>query len=55
MQPNVQYPEPPLLFHNQRNGHFENASNDVGPDLVHPLVARGAAYADFDHEGTSTS
>lgn len=51
IQPKVQYREPPLLFRNQRNGHFENVSNDVGPDFVHPIVARGAAYADFDHDG----
>lgn len=51
IQPNVQYPEAPLLFHNQGHGQFENASNSVGPDFTHPLVARGAAYADFDHDG----
>ena len=26
-------------------------SNQVGSDFAHPLVARGAAYADFDHDG----
>lgn len=51
IQPKVQYREPPLLFHNQRNGHFENVSNDVGPDFARPILARGSAYADFDHDG----
>lgn len=51
IQPKVQYREPPLLFHNQRNGHFENVSSEVGADFIRPMVARGAAYADFDHDG----
>jgi hypothetical protein len=51
IQPKVQYREPPLLFHNQGHGRFENVSNDVGPDFRRPIVARGAAYADFDHDG----
>ena len=49
-QPNLQYAQPPLLFHNIK-GRFENASNSVGPDFSHPIVGRGAAYADFDHDG----
>lgn len=49
-QPNLQYAQPPLLFHNVK-GHFENASNSVGPDFTEPIVGRGAAYADFDHDG----
>jgi enediyne biosynthesis protein E4 len=51
IQPKIAYREPPLLFHNVGNGHFENVSSDVGPDFRHPLIARGAAYADFDHDG----
>lgn len=51
IQPKVQYREAPLLFHNQGNGHFENVSGDMGPDFQHAIVARGAAYADFDHDG----
>lgn len=51
IQPKVQYREAPLLFRNEGNGHFENVSNDVGPDFVHPILARGAAYADYDHDG----
>lgn len=49
-QPNLEYAQPPLLFHNVR-GNFENASSTVGPDFSRPLVGRGAAYADFDHDG----
>ncbi|MBV9300690.1 MAG: CRTAC1 family protein [Acidobacteriaceae bacterium] len=51
IQPKVVYREPPLLFRNRGNEHFENVSNDVGPDFQHPIVARGAAYADYDHDG----
>jgi hypothetical protein len=51
IQPKVQYREPPLLFHNQGSGKFENISDSVGPDFRRPLLARGAAYADFDHDG----
>jgi hypothetical protein len=47
----VQYKEPPLLFHNLGKKRFENASNSVGPDFSRPLVARGAAFADFDRDG----
>ncbi len=49
-QPNLEYAEPPLLFRNTGHG-FENASNSVGPDFKRPIVGRGAAYADFDHDG----
>lgn len=51
VQTKITYREAPLLFRNQGNGHFENVSNDVGPDFRKQMVARGAAYADFDHDG----
>lgn len=51
IQPKVAYKEAPLLFRNQGHGHFENVSGTVGPDFRKPVVARGAAYADFDHDG----
>lgn len=51
VQPKIRFKEPPLLFHNLGGGRFEDASGKVGPDLERPLVARGAAYADFDHDG----
>jgi hypothetical protein len=51
VQPKVQYREPPLMFRNQGNGKFVNMSNDMGADFAHPIVARGAAYADYDHDG----
>ena len=49
-QPNLQYAQSPLLFRNAGN-HFENATGSVGPDFSRPIVGRGAAYADYDHDG----
>jgi hypothetical protein len=51
VQPKVQYKQPPLLFHNVGKGRFDDASKSVGAELQRPVVARGAAYADFDHDG----
>ena len=51
VQPKVKYPQPPLLFRNTGKGQFENVSASLGADLNRAIVARGAAYADFDHDG----
>lgn len=51
IQPKVRYKEAPLLFHNLGNGHFQDVSASVGADFEKPIVALGAAYADFDHDG----
>ena len=51
VQPKVLFKEPPLLFHNLGKGRFENASASVGDQFTRPIVARGAAYADFDRDG----
>jgi enediyne biosynthesis protein E4 len=51
VMPKISYREAPLLFHNEGNGHFDNVSNDLGADFRQPIVARGAAYADYDHDG----
>ncbi len=51
VQPKIKYAEPPLLFHNLGSKKFANVSNEVGPDFMKPLVARGAIYGDFDHDG----
>ena len=51
IQPKVQFKEPPLLFHNLGKGTFENASATVGAQFTRPMVARGAAYADYDRDG----
>jgi len=51
VQPKVTYKESPLLFRNLGNHHFANVSSEVGPAFTKTMVARGAAYADFDHDG----
>ncbi len=51
VQPRIQYREPPLMFHNLGRGRFANVSAEMGADFARPMVARGAAYADFDHDG----
>jgi len=51
VQPKIQYREPPLLFRNLDGKKFENVSSKVGADFAKPLVARGAIYGDFDHDG----
>ena len=39
------------MFRNLGNGRFDNVSASVGQAFVQPRVARGAAYADIDHDG----
>jgi hypothetical protein len=51
VQPKVQFRQPPLLFRNLGNGKFENATGGMPEAFRRPIVARGAAYADIDHDG----
>jgi hypothetical protein len=51
VQPKVQYRQPPLLFHNNAKGKFENATAEMPAEFRRPIVARGAAYADIDRDG----
>jgi hypothetical protein len=51
VQPKVRFAQPPHLFRNLGNGRFEEVTRRLGPDLAKPVVARGAAHADFDHDG----
>jgi hypothetical protein len=43
--------QPPLMLRNQGDGRFENVTGTLGPAFNRPLMARGAAYADFDGDG----
>jgi len=51
IQPKVQYRQAPLLFHNNGKGKFDNATGEMSSEFQRPIVARGAAYADFDRDG----
>lgn len=50
-QTDLQFRESPLLFHNNGRGEFDDVTGSAGPDIRRPIVGRGAAYADFDHDG----
>ena len=41
----------PQLFHNDGRGRFEEIVDEAGDALQQPMVARGAAYADYDNDG----
>jgi enediyne biosynthesis protein E4 len=51
VQPKIQFKQAPLVFRNSGKGKFENATSTLGAELMRPVVARGAAYADFDKDG----
>ncbi len=51
VQPRVAYAEPPHLFHNLGGRRFEEATARAGAALQQPMVARGAAYGDYDGDG----
>jgi hypothetical protein len=43
--------QPPLLLRNRGAGTFENVTATLGAAFNRPMMARGAAYADFDSDG----
>jgi hypothetical protein len=51
VQPKIQFKQPPLMFHNTGKGKFDDVSKSLSPEFARPIVGRGAAYADFDHDG----
>lgn len=51
VQPKIQFKQAPLLFHNTGKGKFEDVTKQQPAEFQRPVVARGAAYADFDHDG----
>jgi hypothetical protein len=51
VQPKVRYAQPPHLFRNAGGGRFEVMDANLGPAFAQPMVARGAAYADYDGDG----
>jgi tetratricopeptide (TPR) repeat protein len=48
---NVPYAQPPQLFRNRGNGTFEDVAPAPGSGLDIRIIGRGAAYADYDHDG----
>lgn len=51
VQPKVQYRQPPLLLRNLGKGRFDNVTAGAGTEFNRPVVARGAAHADYDRDG----
>ncbi|MBV8890747.1 MAG: CRTAC1 family protein [Acidobacteria bacterium] len=51
VQKRVSYAEPPHLFRNLGGDRFQEVTNQMGVAFGLPKVARGAAYADIDHDG----
>jgi hypothetical protein len=51
VQPTVKYAQPPHLFRNLGSRRFEAVTRQAGAALQQPMVARGAAYADYDRDG----
>jgi hypothetical protein len=52
VQPKVSYRQAPLLFRNLGKRQFANVTAEMGAGFNRQIVARGAAYADFDHDGS---
>ena len=52
VQKRVSYAEPPHLFRNLGGGKFQEVTARMGPAFAAPRVARGAAYADIDNDGS---
>ena len=51
-QDGIFYREPSHLFINDGNGIFKDVVPLIGGPLSTPIVGRGAAYADYDNNGT---
>jgi hypothetical protein len=50
-QPRVSYAEAPHLFHNRGSRQFDEVTAASGAALTQKMVARGAAFGDFDNDG----
>jgi hypothetical protein len=51
VQSRVTYAQRPHLFRNVGRKQFEDVGTQAGPALQRAIVARGAAYSDYDHDG----
>ena len=51
VQPTITYAQPPHLFRNLGGKKFDDLSTRLGADFSKAVVARGAAYGDFDNDG----
>lgn len=49
----ITYEQRPLIFQNERNGHFREVGTHLGPAAQERLVVRGTTHGDFDNDGDS--
>jgi hypothetical protein len=52
VQKRVSYAEPPHLFRNLGAGRFKEVTDEMGSVFASAKVARGAAFADIDNDGS---
>ncbi len=48
----IRYRDRAILYRNEGAGRFEDVSLASGPGILEPHAARGAAFADYDNDGT---
>ena len=51
VQPKITYAMAPKLFRNEGGKRFSEVTGRAGAPFQRPMVARGAAYGDFDNDG----
>lgn len=51
VQPKITYAQAPQLFRNEGKKKFVEVSRKMGRPFQRPIVARGAAYGDYDNDG----
>jgi hypothetical protein len=47
----IHYKDRAILYHNLRNGKFQDISNTAGPAFLERRSSRGAAFGDYDNDG----
>ena len=51
VQPKVTYRQAPHVFRNAGSRKLEEVTSQLGPAMTEKMVARGAAYGDYDNDG----
>jgi hypothetical protein len=51
VEASIDYEQRPLLYLNRRDGTLQEVGERAGDSMTRAIVGRGAAFADFDHDG----
>jgi hypothetical protein len=51
LQTEAGYKQRKVVYHNQRNGRFQDVTERLGAPVTTPKAGRGAAFADLDNDG----